>query len=173
MFDWKEEYHSICNAPVGLIEASTLDGDHPAVQFDKYWRSLANGSVPDRTAFKPQQIATLLRWVMMFRQESDVGADAYLLYLQGDSASELTGGLLQGQYLRDFTSDECFASRLSIFEKVLSEATPSFATVSIGAKKSEFIVDISLGAFPFMSKDGKPEVVMVPSPTSLELRRYL
>ena len=173
MLDWKEEYHSICNAPVELIEPSSLDGDHPAVQFDTYWQSLAKGSVPDRTEFKPQQVAALLRWVMMFRHESHIGADAYLLYLQGDSASELTGGLLQGQYLRDFTSDECFASRLSIFEKVLSEGMPSFATVSIDAKKSEFIVDISLGAFPFKSKEGRPEVVMVPSPNSLELRRYL
>ncbi|MBO6503905.1 MAG: PAS domain-containing protein [Kordiimonadaceae bacterium] len=173
MFDWKEEYHSICNAPVELIDVSSLDSDHPAIQFNKYWRSLAVSQTPDRKAFKPQDVAALLRWVMMFRQVKETAGKAYFLYLQGDSASELTGGLLQGQFLQDFTSDECFASRFAIFEKVLSEGVPSFATISVGAKKSEFVVDISLGAFPFVCDGGEPEVVMVPSPNSLELRRYL
>lgn len=173
MIDWKEEYHSICNAPVELIDVSSLDGDHPAVQFNGYWQSLATSEAPDRKSFRPQDVGGLLRWLMMFRHIQDMAPDAYLLYLQGDSASELTGGMLQGQYLRDFTSDECFASRLSIFEKVMAEGVPSFATVKVGAKKSEFIVDISLGAFPFTNDAGAPEVVMVPSPNSLELRRYL
>lgn len=173
MFDWKDEYHSICNAPVEFIEPSTLDGDHPAVQFNRYWQSLAAGSLPDRSKFKPQDIAGLLRWLMMFRHETHTTDNSFYLYLQGNSAAELTGGMLQGQYLRDFTSDECFASRVQIMEKVLTEGMPGFATISIGAKKSEFIVAISLGAFPFSNASGDPEVVMVPAPNSLELRRYL
>lgn len=173
MLDWREEYKSICNAPLVGIKPDTLDDDHPAIKFAEYWHSLAGSGVPQRQTFRPQEIPSLLRWLMMFRREEHQGQDRYLLYLQGDSAAELTDGLQQGRYLDEFTEEECFDTRREVLRGVLRTGQPDFANIIVGTKKAEFIADINVGAFPFENADGPSEVVMVPAPASLELRRYL
>lgn len=173
MFDWRTEYQSICNAPLVAIDPSTLDNDHPAIQFHQYWTSLADGKLPNRADFRPQSIPPLLRWLMMFRQVMQDGDDKYFLYLQGDSAAELTDGLHQGKYLDDFTEKECFETRRAVLHDVIERGEPDYANIVVGAKKADFIADISVGAFPFQNDDGVSEVVMVPAPASLQLRRYL
>lgn len=173
MLDWREEYKSICNAPLVGIKPDELDEDHPAIKFMDYWNALAGGRVPKRQDFRPQEIPSLLRWLMMFRQEKHQGQDRYLLYLQGDSAAELTDGLQQGRYLDEFTEEECFETRREVLRGVLKTGKPDYANIIVGAKKAEFITDINVGAFPFENVGGQPEVVMVPAPASLELRRYL
>lgn len=173
MFDWRDNYKSICNAPMTRIEHTSLDVRHPAIEFRQYWESLNKGKTPDRGSFNPQDIPGLLRWLMMFRREMREGRDRYLLYLQGNSAAELTDGLLQGQYLEEFTEQECFDTRREVMRSVLQTGQPAYARITVGVKKADFIADISVGAFPFRQKGDEPEIVMVPAPVALELRGYL
>ena len=173
MFDWRENYLSICNAPLVTIEHTDLDARHPAVEFRRYWQSLNKGETPNRSSFNPQDIPTLLRWLMMFRREMKDGHDRYFLYIQGNSAAELTDGLLQGQYLDEFTEQECFDTRREVLRGVLQTGQPAYANIEVGVKKADFIANIGVGAFPFYQEDQEPEVVMVPAPIALELRRYL
>ena len=172
MSEWQEQYNSICNAPLRPIDPFTLDNEHPALQFLHYWKSLNNGDAPSRADFKPQDIPTLLRWLMMFRREMEDVKDLYLLYLQGDSAASLTDGLHQGQYLHQFTDEGCFNTRREVMRGVLQAGQPNFAGIEVGAKKADYVTTISVGAFPFLVDDGEPEVVMVPAPTSAKLRLF-
>ena len=173
MLEWQEQYQSICNAPLRPIDPFTLDDDHPALQFLTYWKSLNDGQTPSRSDFKPQDIPTLLRWLMMFRREVSDGSDLYFMYLQGDSAASLTDGLHQGQYLHEFTEEVCFDTRRQVMRGVLETGRPNFASIEVGAKKADYITTISVGAFPFLVENGEPEVVMVPAPTSMKLRAFL
>lgn len=173
MKNWRENYESICSAPLVVVTAADLDSAHPAIDFLDYWKSLNDGEVPDRGQFKPQSIPSLLRWLMMFRREAQIDEDRHLLYLQGNSAAELTDGLQQGKYLDEFTELACFATRRAILRGVVETGQPAFAVIAIGAKKTDFIADVGVGAFPFYSEASEPEIVMVPAPVSLKLRRYL
>jgi len=173
MFDWCETYNSICNAPLISVSEDELDPQHPSLEFLTYWRSLNGGVTPKRSSFSPQRIPSLLKWLMMFRREMSSDEDLYLLYIQGNSAAELTGGLLQGTYLHDFTDVGCFDTRRAVLRSVLESGKPAFANVVVGEKSADFTTTISVGAFPFACEDGQAEVVMVPAPQSPKLRVYL
>ncbi len=173
MFNWQERYRTICNAPLVPIDPLTLDDDHPALMFLDYWKSLNGGDTPLRSSFRPQDIPTLLRWLMMFRREENDGIDLYFLYLQGESAAALTDGSHQGRYLHEFTEEFCFDTRREVMRGVLETGQPDFASIEIGTKKSDYVTTVSVGAFPFFVEDGEPEIVMVPAPTSMKLRAFL
>ncbi len=173
MFDWRKTYKSICNAPLVGVTEDDLDPEHPGLQFLTYWRSLNGGETPQRSSFSPQDIPSLLKWLMMFRREISADGDLYFLYLQGNSAAELTDGLQQGTYLHDFTEQQCFNTRRAVLRGVLDSGQPAFANIKVGEKSADFITTINAGAFPFVNEGGQPEVVMVPAPQSPELRVYL
>ena len=173
MFDWRNTHESICNAPLVGVGESDLDTKHPGLEFLRYWRSLNGGKIPARTSFNPQHIGPLLKWLMMFRREMHDMDDMYFLYLQGNSAAELTDGLQQGTYLQDFTDDACFTTRRQVLRSVLQSGQPAFASIVVGAKKVDFTTNITVGAFPFTGTEGQPEVVMVPAPELPEMRMHL
>jgi len=173
MFEWQKNIQSICNAPLSGVSEDDLDPLHPGLVFLTYWRSLNGGSTPDRSSFSPQDIPSLLKWLMMFRREMHAAEDWYLLYLQGNSAAELTDGSQQGTYLHDFTDKQCFDTRRAVLRDVLESGQPAFANIMVGANSADFTTTIDVGAFPFTSESGEPEIVMVPAPQSPELRVYL
>ncbi len=173
MFVWCDTYDSICNTPLVDVLESELDSNHPSVEFLHYWRDLNGGNTPARTSFNPQHIGSLLKWLMMFRREMHGKDDVYFLYLQGNSAAELTDGLQQGNYLQDFTDDACFNIRREALRSVLKNGQPAFASIIVGEKWSDFTTSVSVGIFPFTSPKGQPEVVMVPAPSLPEMRLYL
>lgn len=173
MVVWQEKYKTICNAPLVGVTEFDLDSAHPGLDFLHYWRSLNSGAAPDRSSFRPQDIGPLLKWLMMFRREANGSDDLYLLYLQGNSAAELTNGLQQGTYLHDFTEQQCFDTRRAVLREVLATGKPGFANITVGAKSADFTINVTVGAFPFMNLNGEPEVVMVPAPELPEMRMYL
>lgn len=173
MVVWREKFESICNAPLVGVTEFDLDSGHPALDFLRYWRSLNSGETPERSSFKPQNIAPILKWLMMFRREMQGSKDLYFIYLQGTSAAELTGGLRQGTYLHDFTDKQCFDTRRAVLRGVVETGKPKFANITVGEKSADFNITISVGAFPFINCVGEPEVVMVPAPQTPELRIYL
>ena len=173
MFDWRENTESICDAPLTYLTIEDIDGTHPAGAFTTYWNSLNSGIIPDRGQFTPQAIPKLLRWLMMFRRELNDNNDEYLLYLQGNSAAELTHGSLQGQYLHDFTATGCFDTRRDVMRAVLQTKQPAYACIHVGGNRSEFKTSVTVGAFPMTDGDKQPQVVMVPAPDSLEMRMHL
>lgn len=111
MEDWREEYESICNAPLVRVNETQVEDGHPALRFSEYWHSLSAGTTPARRDFHPRSVPALLKWLMMFRREMQNAEDRYKLYLQGEAAAALTDGLLQGRYLDEFTLSVCFESR--------------------------------------------------------------
>lgn len=173
MVGWQDKFKSICNAPLVGVTEFDLDTQHPGLEFLRYWRGLNGGQTPDRASFRPQEIAPLLKWLMMFRRELRGSDDLYFLYLQGNSAAELTDGLQQGTYLHDFTEEQCFDTRRGVLRQVLETGQPGFANIVVGEKSADFTININVGAFPFENKDGQPEVVMVPAPETPELRLFL
>ncbi len=173
MVVWQDSYKSVCNAPLVSVTEFDLDPFHPGLEFLAYWRSLNGGETPRRSSFSPQNIPSLLKWLMMFRREMVADDDLYFLYLQGNSAAELTDGLQQGTYLHDFTKQQCFDTRRAVLRGVLESGQPAFANILVGEKGADFTTTISVGAFPFLNEGGQPEVVMVPAPQSPELRLYL
>jgi len=173
MFDWRETYESICHTPLVGVSEFDLDSKHPGLEFLSYWRGLNGGNTPARTSFSPQHIGPLLKWLMMFRREMHGADDLYFLYLQGNSAGELTDGLQQGTYLHDFTDKSCFDTRRAVLRGVLESGRPAFASIIVGEKKGDFTTNITVGAFPFSGAEDQPEVVMVPAPELPEMRMYL
>ncbi|WP_262696352.1 PAS domain-containing protein [Kordiimonas aquimaris] len=173
MFHWHSDLQSICDAPLAYLDADAIDLAHPAGAFVQYWNSLNAGQIPDRGQFSPQAIPKLLRWLMMFRREMNGDNDEYLLYLQGNSAAEMTRGSLQGQYLHEFTATGCFDTRRDVMRHVLETSQPAFARIIVGNDQSEFTTNVTVGAFPMTDGTNQPQVIMLPAPDSLELRMYL
>lgn len=173
MVVWQEKYKSICNAPLVGVTEFDLDASHPGLAFLQYWRGLNGGTTPDRSSFKPQDIGPLLKWLMMFRRETNGADDLYFLYLQGNAAAELTDGLQQSIYLHDFTEQQCFETRREVLRGVLATGKPAFANIFVEEKAADFTIDVTVGAYPFVNEAGEPEVVMVPAPNSYQLRMYL
>lgn len=170
-FVWKEQLESLCDAPLESVEATELDAGHPARSFLGYWEGLNGGKVPDRSAFDPKSVPSLLKWLMLFRRELQDGEDVYHLFLQGTSAAEMTHGLLQGQYLHEFTSVDCYDTRRGTMRHVLTTLQPAFARISIAAR-GEYRTNATVGMFPFMDKD-EWNVFVVPAPESLEIRALI
>lgn len=173
MLDWRKTYKSICYSPLSGVAESDLDSEHPSLEFLAYWRRLNSGETPARSTFSPQSVPSLLKWLMMFRREVQTGENLYFLYLQGNSAAELTDGYHQGTYLHDFTEQQCFDTRRAVLRGVLETGQPAFAVISVCEKKADFTISVNVGAFPFTNEGGLSEVVMVPAPRSPQLRMYL
>lgn len=173
MFDWQANFVSICDAPMSPMPSTELDAGHPAIDFLHYWEGLNAGDTPKREQLRPQDIPTLLRWLMLFRFEKTATDEDYYLYLQGDSAATLTHGLHQGKFLSEFTTEACHESRLEVMDKVRTSGRPEFAGIHVSGAQAEYTADVTMGAFPFRCPEGQCELVMVPAPKALEHRVHL
>jgi len=169
-FFWDRNFKSICNAPLVPIEVGALDADHPAVTFNDAWHDMSrNGQLPQAEELMELAIKSIHNWLMAFRKELQAGDDLYLLYLQGKSAAQMTYGMLQGQYLHEFTQSDCFDSRRALMRQTLSMSQPGFARMDVARQKSEFFAQVTAGMFPVA--DGDQElVIVVPAPVSTRLR---
>jgi len=170
-FKWADECDSLCNAPVNPLGASDLDHSHPALVFLKYWEKIGEGGLPDRSDFAPMDVPSVLKWFMLFRCEMVDNVDNYHLFLQGSSAAEMTHGLVQGQYLHEFTSSDCYETRRDSMRAVLKAEKPLYGRIEIDTQ-GEFEVDVTLGMFPLTDGDQKL-VFVVPAPISLALRSLI
>ncbi|MBL4788703.1 MAG: PAS domain-containing protein [Kordiimonadaceae bacterium] len=170
-FKWSEKCDSLCDAPVNPLDASDLDRNHPALVFLKYWEKIGDGGLPDRADFAPMDVPSVLKWFMLFRREMDGDVDNYHLFLQGSSAAEMTHGLLQGQYLHEFTSSYCYETRRDLMRAVLEAEKPLYGRIEISTQ-GEYEVDVTVGMFPLSEGDQKL-VFVVPAPISLELRSLI
>lgn len=175
-FSWRKDFESICDAVLEPIEITDLDEKHPAVAFNDYWHGLADGRMPDKSQFSPQHVPSLLKWLMLFRQEIIDGKDVYHLFLQGSSAAEMTDGLLQGQYLHEFTAEECYEVRLKHMREVLASERPAFARIHLVCHDEtcygEFSTDAIVGMFPISEGDGR-NIFLLPAPESKEIRSLM
>ncbi len=174
-FRWKEHFGSLCNAPLNLMSREELDAEHPAIKFDTYWNQLNDGNLPDKESFSPMHVKQVLKWMMLFERQMEGENDLYHLYLQGTSAAEITNGLLQGQFLSEFTNEECYQSRRDMMRMVLREGKPAFASANITKcnEDSEFSTNVTVGMFPFKNGKGNCCVFVIPAPVSKKIRAWI
>lgn len=172
-FCWHQHFDSLCNAPLDFIELQEFDDAHPALVFYAYWKRLADGEMPQKASFSPTEVKSVLKWFMLFKREWNGEEDQYFLYLQGNSAAEITNGNLQGKYLHEFTAEDCYGTRRDLMRQVISEGKPGFARACISERGSEYTTDVTVGMFPFREGENDFQVFVVPAPESKQIRRYL
>lgn len=170
---WTRDFKSICNAPLVPVMPDALDGDHPAIQFHEHWLSMnSDNTVPQAQGIMAKAREVIEKWLMAFRKELEAGDDLYMLFLQGQSAAQMTHGMLQGQYLHEFTRSDCFDSRRALMRQTLQMSQPGFARMDINHNKSEFFAEVTAGMFPLAEGD-RELVVVIPAPVSQKLRSII
>jgi hypothetical protein len=170
-FSWEENFSSFCDAPLKGIDLSEFDDKHPARLFDAYWQSLSGGTVPDRSRFSPTDTKYALRWLMLFKKDTTGIGTRFQLSLIGSSAVEMAIHASQGQYLEEFTSNDCYNTRKTLMETVLNEEKPGFARIEV-TPHSEFRTTVTAGMFPFKGKSGE-QVFVVPAPENKAIRALM
>lgn len=179
--DWMSRCESICNAPVAKLRYEDLDPDHPAAQFKLYWDELRGAEpAPARKDLRPNAIKPLLKWLFIFeRTRGTSQAPRYQVRLQGTAVCDMCHGNYQGSYLDEFTSTECYGSRAEMFAHAIKTVEPQYAKVmpsitATGTVRSEYRLDVVLGAFPFYGPDGEiSQIVVAVAPRSEDMRLCL
>lgn len=175
MLNWKNSHKMICEAPIAFLHAADLDSTHPATSFFKHWHGLNGGRMPDRRQFDPMRVPELLRWIMMFRRIVVDDVEDYLLFLQGDSAAEMTHGNIQGKFLSEFAAQGqgFYDIRRAMICEAIRTGEPTYAGVSAGSNGAVSASDVTMGAFPFADGGKDPQVALLPAPATAGLRSYL
>ena len=170
--DWARKYSSLCDAPLEAIEKGTRDEDHPAIVFSHYWNDLNGGTMPLRSAVRPKDIISILKWIMILERKIKNGLDEYFVRLQGTSLVRLTHMSGTGQFLHDFTSGACYSSRLQAIRSVIKAGKPGFGK-AIPGEGGEYSIEVGAGSFPFFLGDHGIQVFMIAAPIKRELRPML
>jgi len=164
-----EGFPSICNAPLSHLGMDDLDEKHPAILFHEYWMRLGNGQVPEKVKFRPADVPSILKWLMIFRAEPTDAGYSYFVHLQGTSARDMTSGLLEGKFLEEFTFGDCLTSRQTAMDSILEHGTPGFGRVELN-EGSEFSSNVTVGMFPLITEIGEHFIFSVVAPETLSLR---
>ena len=111
----------------------------------------------------------------MFRRINVDGVEDYLLFLQGNSAAEMTHGNLQGPYLSEFAAhgEGFYDIRRAMICEAIRIGEPIFAGVHAGSDGSISASDVTMGAFPFEDRGKEPQVALLPAPAVPKQRNYL
>ncbi len=163
----------LADSPLQPCTKADLDRDHPAILFDQYWRSLADGGLPSRSDLDPTVIAHLLKWIMILEQGGDPGGPTFTVRLHGTAEVAFTRGDVTGRELSEFVTNDAYRTRLEMMKKAILSGRPQFGTTVI---RGEGFVDVpvSLGMFPFRSGTGGGlQVIVVAAPDERELRKSL
>ena len=74
----------------------------------------------------------------------------------------------KGQFLKEFTKDECYSSRKQVMVNAITSGKPSFARIDL-ASQGEYKTNVLAGIFPFRDKEGH-RVFAIPCPENKKLR---
>jgi hypothetical protein len=170
-FYWADYFGSICNSALIPKTLADFDSGHAAHQFNEYWNKLADGNMPCHSQFSPAEVKQCLKWLMVFKETPlDNGMD-FQLTLIGTSAEEMAVHAKKGQFLKEFTEDECYSSRKQVMVNAISTGRPSFARIDL-ASKGEYKTNVLTGIFPFKDKEGH-KVFSLPCPENKRLRSLM
>lgn len=172
-FSWSRCFGSLCDSAMIETGTESFESDHPAIEFNAYWQTLADGNLPARKDLRPEEIRHVLRWMMILERLGSEREPLYVVRLHGTASSAMMYGNLTGRELSEFTSGDCHASRVEAFRKALTNRRPVFGTSQVEAFGHPAI-EVHLGIFPFAgAAPENPQLVVVAAPDNLELRRSL
>lgn len=172
--DWAGQFSSLCQGVLVEIPLDALDDRHPAAVFKKYWQTLATHGVPDRQAFHPDHIRSVLKWIMLLDAPGDnTESRDFKVRLHGTAAAAMMHGNLTGSELNQFCNGESYTSRRRGMQKVIATGAPLFGKTSVRSQEA-LAVDILVGMFPFSDRShDRHQIIVVGAPERQEFRRLL
>jgi hypothetical protein len=148
-----------------------FDSGHAAHQFNEYWHTLAGGNTPECSQFSPIDVKACLRWIMVSKETHfDNGLD-FQLTLIGASASEMAIHAKKGQFLREFTEEDCYETRKAMMVETLRSGQATFAKINM-ASNGEYKTNVLVGMFPFIDENER-RLYAVPCPENKKLRALM